>query len=65
MELLNNIQQVLVAPKNQLNKIIIARLSRDGTILRHLTRKEQEKAALYMEEEAYLSDYWRYSDLEL
>jgi len=58
--------QVLdILDKNQLNKIIIARLSRDGTILRHLTRKAQEKAALYMEEEAYLSDYWRYSDLEV
>lgn len=50
--------------KKELNKIIIARLSKDGTKLRHLSKKEQEKAGLYMEEEAYLSDYWRYSDLE-
>lgn len=57
--------QVLdILGKEELNKIIIVRLSKDGTTLRHLTEKEQEKAGLYMEEEAYLSDYWRYSDLE-
>lgn len=57
--------QVLdILEKEELNKIIIARLSKKGTTLRHLTEKEQEKAGLYIEEEAYLSDYWRYSDLE-
>lgn len=57
--------QVLdILGKEELNKIIIARLSKNGTTLRHLTEKEQEKAGLYIEEEAYLSDYWRYSDLE-
>jgi predicted ATPase len=50
--------------RDELNKIIVARLSGNGTKLGHLTRKEQEKASLYMEEEAYLSDYWKYSDLE-
>ena len=50
--------------RNELNKIIVARLTGNGTKLRHLTRKEREKASLYMEEEAYLSDYWKYSDLE-
>ncbi|MCP4213155.1 MAG: tetratricopeptide repeat protein, partial [bacterium] len=56
--------QVLdILDEDQLNRIIIARLSKQGTKLRHLTRKEREKAALYMEE-AFLSDYWRYSDLE-
>jgi len=50
--------------KEDLNKIIIARLSKDGTLLRHLTQKERTKAGLYMEEEAFLSDYWRFSDLE-
>lgn len=57
--------QVLdILDKNQLNRINIARLSRNGTKMRRLTRDEREKAALYMEEEAYLSDYWRFSDLE-
>lgn len=50
--------------RDELSKIIIARLTGNGTKLRHLTRKEQEKASLYLEEEAYLSDYWKYSDLE-
>jgi len=57
--------QVLdILGKKELNKIIIARLSKNGTTLRHLTAKEQEKAGLYIEEDAYLSDYWRYSDME-
>lgn len=58
--------QVLdILNKNELDRIIIAKYSsKNGTRLKHLTRKEQEKAALYLEEEAYLSDYWRFSDLE-
>ncbi len=57
--------QVLdILRRDQLGKITIARLSSNGTKLRHLTAKEREKATLYMEEEAYLSDYWRFSDLE-
>ena len=57
--------QVLdILSSSQLNKIIIARLTEHGTTLTHLTDKEQEKAALYMNEEAFLSDYWRFSDLE-
>lgn len=53
-----------VLGKDDLMSITIARLSKSGTKLRHLNKKEQQKAALYMEEEAFLSDYWRYSDLE-
>ncbi len=57
--------QVLdILDKEQLDRITIARISKKGTLLRHLTAKERKKAALYMEEEAYLSDYWRFSDLE-
>lgn len=57
--------QVLdILNRQELNKIVIARLTGKGTQLRHLTEKEQEKARLYLEEEAYLSDYWKYSDLD-
>lgn len=57
--------QVLdILEKDELDRVILARLTKNGTKLKHLTKKEREKAALYMEEEAYLSDYWRFSDLE-
>lgn len=57
-------QTLDILNRDELSKIIVAQLSGNGTKLRHLTRKEQEKASLYLEEEAYLSDYWKYSDLE-
>jgi len=54
-----------VLEENELNRIVIA-LSidkKEGTKLRHLSKPEKEKAKLYLEED-YLSDYWKYSDLE-
>jgi len=57
--------QVLdILGKDRLEHIILAKLTAKGTKLRHMTKKEKEKAALYMDEEAYLSDYWRFSDLD-
>ncbi|MCF6308592.1 MAG: AAA family ATPase [Flavobacteriaceae bacterium] len=51
--------------ENELNRIVIAftRNKKEGTILRHLNKPEINKAKLYLEED-YLSDYWKYSDLE-
>ncbi len=42
---------------NELNKIIIAEMTEEGTKLRHLTEKQKKKAVRYMEE-LFLSDYW-------
>ncbi|MCU0351167.1 MAG: AAA family ATPase [Flavobacterium sp.] len=57
--------QVLdILGKDELHKIIIAEMTEDGTKLRHLTEEETKKAQNYMENEALLSDYWRFSDLE-
>jgi predicted ATP-dependent endonuclease of OLD family len=57
--------QVLdILGKDELHKIIIAEMTEDGTKLRHLTAEETKKAQNYMENEALLSDYWRFSDLE-
>jgi predicted ATP-dependent endonuclease of OLD family len=42
---------------NELNKIIIAEMTEEGTKLRHLTEKQKKKAARYMED-LFLSDYW-------
>ena len=42
---------------NELNKIIIAEMTEEGTKLRHLTEKQKKKATAYMEE-LFLSDYW-------
>ena len=54
-----------VLNKEELKKIIIAytESSKEGTKLRHLDVGEIDKASAYMEED-YLSDYWKYSDLE-
>lgn len=54
-----------VLNENELNRIVIAftRNKKEGTILRHLNKPEINKAKLYLEED-YLSDYWKYSDLE-
>jgi len=49
--------------KNELNRIIIAYYSQDGTKLRHLDHEEIAKAKMYLKED-YISDYWKYSDLE-
>jgi predicted ATP-dependent endonuclease of OLD family len=57
--------QVLdILNKDELGNIIIASYEKgEGTKLRHLDEKEIAKAQQYMEED-YLSDYWRFSDLE-
>lgn len=50
--------------KEDLDRLIISEMKdKDGTKLRHLTDKEKEKASKYMDD-IYLSDYWKYSDLE-
>jgi len=54
-----------VLGKDELHRIIIASNDdpKKGSQFRHLTEKEMEKARLYMDGD-YLSDYWKYSDLE-
>ena len=50
---------------DELDRIIICHHdAKTGTQLRHLSSKEVHKAKKYMEEEAFLSDYWLLSDLE-
>lgn len=50
---------------DELDRIIICHSDpKNGTQLTHLTEKEMNKARKYMKEEAFLSDYWRFSDLE-
>ena len=58
--------QVLdVLGPDELDRIIICHSdAKNGTQLSHLTEKEMAKARKYMKEEAFLSDYWRFSDLE-
>jgi len=50
---------------DELDRIIICHSDpKNGTQLSHLSEKEIVKAKKYMKEEAFLSDYWRFSDLE-
>jgi len=50
---------------HELDRITICRSDpKNGTQLSHLSEKEINKAKKYMKEEAFLSDYWRFSDLE-
>ena len=58
--------QVLdILEPDELDRIIICSYDKEkGTQLNHLTQKQMDKAAKYMKEEAFLSDYWRFSDLE-
>jgi predicted ATP-dependent endonuclease of OLD family len=58
--------QVLdVLSPDELDRVIICHYDlKNGTQLSHLTEKEMDKARKYMKEEAFLSDYWRFSDLE-
>ncbi len=58
--------QVLdILKSDELNRVIIASHTREkGTQLRHLTEKEEAKAKNYMHETGFLSDYWKYSDLD-
>ncbi len=57
--------QVLdILSKDELGRIIICEYDLEkGTQLRHLSDEEKSKAQLYMEKD-FLSDYWRFSDLE-
>jgi predicted ATP-binding protein involved in virulence len=57
--------QVLdILGKDELDRIIVCKYdSEKGTQLNHLSTQEITKAQLYMEED-FLSDYWRFSDLE-
>lgn len=54
-----------VLDANELDRIIIAysENKKEGTKLRHLDDAEKAKALEYLEND-YLSDYWKYSDLE-
>jgi predicted ATPase len=58
--------QVLdVLEPDELDRIIICHYdTQNKTQLNHLSDKEASKAKKYMESEAFLSDYWRFSDLE-
>ncbi|MDB5133720.1 MAG: family ATPase, partial [Mucilaginibacter sp.] len=58
--------QVLdILEADELDRVIICHYdSQKGTQLSHLSDKEIKKAKLYMQKEAFLSDYWRFSDLE-
>ncbi len=57
--------QVLdILSPDELNRIIIAEMTNDGTKLRHMSKDEIAKAHVYMKDEGFLSDYWKYSDLE-
>lgn len=58
--------QVLdVLNPDELDRIIICEYDQQkGTQLRHLNENQIKKASRYMQEEAFLSDYWRFSDLE-
>jgi len=56
-------QALNVLGKDDLNRIIIAYATPDGTKLRHLDEQEIDKAKAYIDE-VFLSDYWLYSDLE-
>ena len=50
---------------DELDRIIIcSHDSKNGTQLNHLSDKQVNKAKKYLREEAFLSDYWRFSDLE-
>jgi DNA repair exonuclease SbcCD ATPase subunit len=54
-----------IIDKENLDRIIIANYELDkGTQLRHLTDNEKKKATTFLENEAFLSDYWKHSTLE-
>lgn len=56
-------QVIDVIEENQLNRIIICQLdSEKGTLLRHMTLHEQDKARAYINDGMYFSDYWRFSN---
>lgn len=53
-----------ILENDELNRIILAKKRGSKTTIRHLNQNEIKKAQAYMEEEAFLSDYWKHSDLE-
>jgi len=48
----------------ELDRVIIAEMTEDGTKLSHLNDHQRKKALHYMKTDGFLSDYWLYSDLE-
>lgn len=54
-----------VLNEDELDRIIVASMTdkKEGTILKHIGETEKAKAKKYMQEN-FLSDYWKYSDLE-
>lgn len=51
--------------KSELDRITICELdSRKGTQFRKLTATKKAKAKAYMQHDSYLSDFWRFSNLE-
>jgi predicted ATP-dependent endonuclease of OLD family len=51
---------------NELSALHLCSYSKEaGTQISSLTENQLESAKVYMENESYLSDYWRYSDLDL
>lgn len=49
---------------DELDRILIAKLEKGSTSLEHLSEEQKAKAVRFIESEAYLSDYWKHSDLE-
>jgi predicted ATPase len=57
--------QVLdILDKDELNRIKITYTTEKGTQVRGLNDHEKQKAEIYMDKTGFLSDYWRFSDLE-
>ena len=51
--------------KNELDRITICELDpKKGTQFRKLSAKRKAKAKAYMQHDSYLSDFWRFSNLE-
>lgn len=48
----------------ELTNINLVSMKKGATKVKKLTPKQREKAKHYLEEESFLSDYWKYSDLE-
>lgn len=57
-------QALNVLNGEELDSIIVADMTEDGTQLRHLDDKTKAKARKYMENEDSLASFWLYSDLE-
>lgn len=58
-------QALDILSSEELDRIIICEYKKEeGTIMRHLSSDEKEKATDYIEEIGFLRDYWIMSDLE-